>query len=440
MSTPEELARLVAIHLRDLQESEPNWTVAHSDVAGRGVFATRDIAAGELLFRECPLVVGPTARKGSILNTCVCCHKLLAVKDFLCKNKCMLPVCDACADSALHHEECALFQRWQPVELSKLAEMCTDKSAGPPLVNPYSLRILTAVRVFFLKPDQRALVDAMQANAERGYRQEIIKAAQSFRKFPTTDKSFMDNLFRIVGVLNTNAFEAPCRIGEHETLLRGLFPLTAIMNHECTPNASHYFDNGQLAVVRAARHIPKGAEITTTYTKILWSNPTRGIFLKMTKHFVCECTRCNDNTENGTYLSALFCREQGCKGIVVPEQTKTLQSDWRCLTCDTVAPHAKMSRYQDFALNTINNRINKSTVHDLINFINDMCPRFCPPSNYVLVEAKLNVIWRMQRFKGDFTEDEVRHRDRYRDEILEILDKLGAGDCTLRKLITNEIP
>ncbi|XP_004529471.1 protein msta isoform X1 [Ceratitis capitata] len=440
MATPDELARLVAIHLRDLQDSEPNWTVAHSDVAGRGVFATRDIAAGELLFRECPLVVGPTARKGSILNTCVCCHKLLAVKDFLCKHNCMLPVCDACADTVEHREECELFQRWQPVELSQLAQMCADKNSDPPLVNPYSLRILTAVRVFFLKPDQRALVNAMQANAERGYRQEIIKAAQSFRKFPTTDKSFMDNLFRIVGVLNTNAFEAPCRIGEHETLLRGLFPLTAIMNHECTPNASHYFDNGHLAVVRAARPIPKGAEITTTYTKILWSNLTRGIFLKMTKHFICECARCNDNTENGTYLSALFCREQGCKGIVIPVQSKILQPDWRCTSCETVAPHAKMARYQDFALNTINNRINTSTVHELITFINEMCPRFCPPSNYVLVEAKLNVIWRMSRFKGEFSEEEMQHRDRYRDEILEIMEKLGAGDCTLKKLITNEIP
>lgn len=303
MSTPEELARLITIHLRDFQENEPNWTVAHSVVAGRGVFATRDIAIGEFIFRERPLVVGPTARKGSVLNTCVCCHKLLAVKDFLCKHKCMLPVCDACADSALHREECALFQRWQPVELSKLAEICKVKNGELPLINPFSLRILTAVRVFFLQPEQRALVDAMQANADRSYRQEIIKAAQSFRQFPKTDKTFMDNLFRFVGVLNTNAFEAPCHVGEHDSLVRGLFPLTAIMNHECTPNASHYFDNAKLAIVRAARHIPKGTEITTTYTKILWSNPTRCIFLKMTKHFICDCQRCNDKTVSGEMWS-----------------------------------------------------------------------------------------------------------------------------------------
>ncbi|XP_030379515.1 SET domain-containing protein SmydA-8-like [Scaptodrosophila lebanonensis] len=440
-TTPEELARLIDVHLGDLREPSPNWTLAVSPVSGRGVFATRHIAAGELIFRERALVVGPTARKGSPMNTCVCCHRLLPVQQFLCPHRCTLPVCPGCAESPAHRDECAHFQRWQPKDLDVTEEQPQPQPQQPTeSVNPLSLRILTAVRVFYLSPEQRALVDAMQANAERGYRQEIIKAAQCFRKFPTTDRAFMDQLFRIVGVLNTNAFEAPCRVGEHETLLRGLFPLTAIMNHECTPNASHYFDNGRLAVVRAARDIPEGAEITTTYTKILWSNLTRGIFLKMTKHFMCDCARCNDNTENGTYLSALFCREQGCKGIVIPVQTKTLQPDWRCLSCENVFPHAKMARYQDFALNTINNRINSSSVPDMIHFINELCPRFCPPSNYVLIEAKLNVIWRMTRFGApEYTEEELVHRDRYREDILAILHKLGAGECTLKKLITEEI-
>lgn len=336
-TTPDQLARLIDVHLGDLREELPNWTLAPSPVAGRGVFATRDIAAGELIFRERALVVGPTARKGSQLNTCVCCHRQLPPKRFLCPHHCTLPVCRECADSEAHRNECEHFQRWMPKDLRSESEQHAQSNGSrkqdrkekeqeqqekeqqkeqqqeeeqeqpekqpeeqlePPgdVVNPLSLRILTAVRVFYLSKEQRALVDAMQANAERGYRQEIIKAAQCFRKFPTTDKPFMDQLFRVVGVLNTNAFEAPCRVDRHETLLRGLFPLTAIMNHECTPNASHYFENGRLAVVRAARDIPKGAEITTTYTKILWSNLTRGIFLKMTKYFVCNCDRCNDNT------------------------------------------------------------------------------------------------------------------------------------------------
>ncbi|KAH8420134.1 hypothetical protein KR009_006162 [Drosophila setifemur] len=488
-TTPEQLAKLIDTHLGDLREEQPNWTISSSKVAGRGVFATRDIKAGELIFRERALVTGPTARKGQ-LSSCVCCHQPLPQTGFLCRHRCTLPVCAACSDLEIHQAECEHFRRWQPKDAvppkkkeqepgkeqgkekgqeqgkeqekekgeEQEKEQENEKEQGKEQekeqgkeqeqeqelkqeqVNPLSLRILTAVRVFHLGKQQRHLVDAMQANAERAYRQEIIKAAQCFRNFPTTDRLFMDQLFRIVGVLNTNAFEAPCRSGGHETLLRGLFPLTAIMNHECTPNASHYFDNGTLAVVRAARDIPKGGEITTTYTKILWGNLTRNIFLKMTKHFSCNCPRCNDNSENGTYLSALFCREQGCRGLVIPVQTRTLQPDWKCLTCENVFPHAKMARYQDFALNTINNRINTSSVRDMIHFINELCPRFCPPSNYVLIEAKLNVIWRMTRFdREEYSPEEIAHKDRYREDVLAILHKLGAGECTLKKLITEEI-
>lgn len=301
MATPEVLARLINKHLGDLLDENPNWKIDNSPTAGRGVFAVRDIAPGEVIFRERALLTGPTARKGAIVNTCVCCHQLLPVKNFLCKNKCTLPVCDECCNADIHHNECQLFRRWHPMDLDEKPHTeCDDElnglNAGGDKVNLLSLRILTALRVFSLTKDQTDLIDALQANPDRGYRQEIIKAAQCFRKFPTTDKAFMEKLFHVVGVLNTNAFETPCRVGDHEILLRGIFPLTAIMNHECTPNASHYFDNGKTAIVRAARFIPKGAEVTTTYTKILWSNLTRNIFLKMTKHFTCDCPRCNDYT------------------------------------------------------------------------------------------------------------------------------------------------
>lgn len=211
MATPAELARLIDLHLSDLRDPEPNWTIGPSEVAGRGVFATRDIQQGETIFRERALVVGPTARKGSILNTCVCCHKLLGVKDFLCKNKCTLPVCDKCADSPEHHNECQLFQRWQPMDMKQInanrnhnitsngsikvkgkengqlngtavngngkAEENREKSPDQPKVvdeedayppvNSMSLRLLTAIRVFFLNENQRALINAMQANNDR---------------------------------------------------------------------------------------------------------------------------------------------------------------------------------------------------------------------------------------------------------------------------------
>ncbi|TMW44033.1 hypothetical protein DOY81_010886, partial [Sarcophaga bullata] len=79
-------------------------------------------------------------------------------------------------------------------------------------------------------------------------------------------------------------------------LIRALFPLAGLLNHLCTPNANHHFENGETIVISAARPIAKGEEIVTSYTKLLWSTMARKVFLAMTKHFMCNCDRCLDPT------------------------------------------------------------------------------------------------------------------------------------------------
>ncbi|XP_002133373.3 SET domain-containing protein SmydA-8 isoform X1 [Drosophila pseudoobscura] len=423
-----ELAELIDLHLGELRPKEPAWRVSDSPISGRGIFATREIAKGEELFREHTILVGPTAHRSSNLRTCTLCYRLVPGQtdaEALCLAGCGLPVCGECGKSPRHKTECDLFLKWKP----KVTER----------IDPRSLRILSVVRCFFLDEQQRRLLYAMQANADRYYMKEVERAAACFEDFPR-EQEMLDFFYRTICAFNTNAFESRSCVEGHEVLIRALFPLAGLLNHQCTPNAGHHFQDGETIIVCATERIACGAEITVSYAKMLWSTLARKIFLGMTKGFMCQCPRCQDPTENGTYLSALFCREQGCRGLVIPVQTRTLQPDWRCLSCENVFPHSKMARYQDFALNTINNRINSCSVPDMIHFINDLCPRFCPPSNYVLIEAKLNVIWRMTRFDTDqYTTEEVAHKDRYREDILAILHKLGAGECTLKKLITEEI-
>ncbi|XP_073833648.1 SET and MYND domain containing, arthropod-specific, member 8 isoform X4 [Musca autumnalis] len=420
-----ELAMLINGHLGvEYLKETPAWQVFDSPISGRGIFAARDIAAGEVILRDSALIVGPrgTLDSGNLKPSCIVCYKPLQgndESDVMCKNGCTLPVCDNCSQGSRHSTECELFRRWKPKDTAKL--------------NSHALRLVSIVRCFFLNDMQRKLFLSLQPHSDKYYMLELQKAAACFEHFPK-DREMLEYFYHSICVFNTNAFDAGSQ-GD----VRALFPLAAMLNHQCTPNADHNFENPETIVITAVRPIRQGEEICISYTKVLWSTLTRKMFLKMTKHFECCCARCMDPTENGTYLSALFCREQGCKGIVIPVQTKTLQPDWRCLTCETVFPHSKMARYQDFALNTINNRINACSITDMITFINEMCPRFCPPCNYVLVEAKLNVIWRMSRpTTEEFTEEQLKCKDRYRAELLELLEKLGAGECTLKKLITEE--
>jgi hypothetical protein len=76
--------------------------------------------------------------------------------------------------------------------------------------------------------------------------------------------------------------------------LRALYPLAAMMNHACVPNTRHGYDERQKMTVRAAVDIPAGAEITNSYTPLLWGSPARRQHLVITKHFLCSCSRCRD--------------------------------------------------------------------------------------------------------------------------------------------------
>ncbi|EDW06548.2 uncharacterized protein Dmoj_GI21458 [Drosophila mojavensis] len=283
-ASTQELAALIDAHLGALRSPSPAWRVGDSPISGRGVFAARNIEKGEELFREHTLLVGPTAHRGRNLRTCIHCYHQPpgeSEESALCSAGCGLPVCPDCAPSERHAVECQLFRKWQPKHLS--------------IIEPRALRILSVVRCFFLSEPQRQLLYAMQANTDRYYMREVQRAAECFEHFPR-DPDMLEYFYRTVCAFNTNAFESRCHIDGQEVVTRALFPLAGLLNHQCTPNAAHHFEDGETIVVTATERIPAGAEITMSYTKLLWSTLARKIFLGMTKHFMCQCPRCQDPT------------------------------------------------------------------------------------------------------------------------------------------------
>ncbi|KAH8292911.1 hypothetical protein KR044_008157, partial [Drosophila immigrans] len=285
-ASTQQLAALIDDHLGALRPTSPAWHVANSPISGRGIFAVRPITKGEELFRERTLLVGPTAHRGRNLRTCINCYRLPAVGDSdvaaLCTAGCGLPVCcSKCVESPRHQLECQLFRKWQPKDVAH--------------IDPRALRILSVVRCFFLSESERKLLYAMQANADRYYMLEVQRAAECFLHFPS-DPQILEYFYRTICAFNTNAFESRWLVDGHEVVARALFPLAGMLNHQCTPNATHHFEDGETIVVCATENIPAGSEITMSYTKLLWSTLARKMFLGMTKHFMCQCARCQDPT------------------------------------------------------------------------------------------------------------------------------------------------
>lgn len=98
-----------------------------------------------------------------------------------------------------------------------------------------------------------------------------------------------------------------------------------------------------------------------------------------------------------------------------------------------------MSKYQEFALNAINLKMANSTIPEMINFLNDVAPKLCPKSNYIIIEAKLSLIWKMQKNRNEYSLYLQQQKLKYCEEIMDILDKLKAGECTLKILLLEEI-
>lgn len=89
--------------------------------------------------------------------------------------------------------------------------------------------------------------------------------------------------------------------------------------------------------------IKKGEVISHSYAKTFTTTTIRRITLFSGKHFGCECVRCTDPTELGSFCSALIClnccRKDGSNICpVVPVHPLDLNSLWRCLSCNKVFP------------------------------------------------------------------------------------------------------
>lgn len=114
---PRKTEELLKLHLQknNLLSDEPlTWTIDYSPLGGRGMFATRDIQPGELIFIDSPLLIGPRChRKYSPM--CVSCYKNNCPL-FPCDHGCGLPICSQeCEDSVTHRQaECRFLKEWTP--------------------------------------------------------------------------------------------------------------------------------------------------------------------------------------------------------------------------------------------------------------------------------------------------------------------------------------
>ncbi|KAK3927128.1 SET domain-containing protein SmydA-8, isoform A [Frankliniella fusca] len=462
----------------------PAWEIVRSPLGGRGVVATRDLQPGDLVLVDPPLTLGP--RAASDPNTpavCVGCLRPRAPARLrACPRGCRLPVCASgrgCEDAAGHQGECALLRRWGVRgDAAQWSEALLRGSA--------------AVRCLALPPDQREILASMQSHHGRQHAFEVGLVLECLQDAPKPEE---ERFMRLACcVMDANAFRmtlpsvqdaapdaAPAEAwGPGQGALRGLYPLGALLNHECTPNTRHSYDARGRMVVRAARPVARGEELTVTYSALLWGSPARRQHLLRTKHFLCTCARCKDPTvsgsasavlrscmcfihtavgetqifEGGTCLAALPCPSRGsrgpgaqsCGGPVLPASPLSLTGPWRCRGCGLDVPAERATMLQSVLGGLLQTLYLDPTLPPqpdaILRFLEDN-RHLLPASNHITVELKADVVWALGRRAGlafpELSADQLHLKESLTRELLGVLQALRAGRCSLSGMLLYEL-
>ncbi|XP_077295773.1 SET domain-containing protein SmydA-8-like [Arctopsyche grandis] len=365
------------------------FQVSSNNVFGRYLVAIEDIKPGEIIFKDEAVVVGPKFQSELIcLN---CCKQIKS--QFHCCSKCKLaPLCGtSCENTKGSHTalECETFSKLKP------------KLTVPMLLE--NLHLITVLRCILLKNQSdsnnwKRLI-TMESHLEKRRRTGIWKIHEKtsqvlFDLKIINEKDIESELVqKICGILDVNSFEL--RASDSQELLKidslcGVYPLAALMTHNCVSNTHLAIDNNFLMTVRASVPVEKGSPIFFNYTDVLQGTLNRREHLREGKYFECLCDRCKDYTELGLHLSSMKCLHCKNARVVMKKPAKSSQltkSDvWLCLDCKRKCTGDEIKEILEKII-TVFQQIDKSDPKSIEDFIN-YAAKDLNINHYIILDAK----------------------------------------------------
>nr|XP_021185922.2 SET domain-containing protein SmydA-8 isoform X2 [Helicoverpa armigera] len=403
--------------------SQPLWSIKPSKLGGRGLFALQPIKKGTLIFKNKPLIVAPRADRAGDFYCTICNQVSKACRP--CE-QCSLAICsEECKTSKDHDTECNFITtNWKPKPDS-------DNDIHHPEV---LARMQIYLRFLLLKKDHKLLLTFLQNNNAEGKFLELEMLCRT-HVVPDDQITFMKLVHSII---NINSFRIPNNPLDGKIPLRGLYPLSAFLNHNCVPNTRNVFYPDYTMAVYATKDIEVGEEILTCYTGLLLCTPARRCFLYKSKHFWCKCERCKDNTEMGTKLSALKCFNKECVGILLPTSPLNPEAEWCCDNCASKNTPDEVRTIQSILGSLVGSldlddqfRLEAAILARLANFI--------PYSNHIFIDLRLRLALKIGFTEGlklnELSESRLALKENLCRGTLRTLAALGVGDAHLRGLL-----
>lgn len=298
-----------------------NLQIASNERFGRYLIASRDIKAGEIIIKEAPLIAGPSQITCPV---CVGCLTGLTKETMTMEcERCGWPVCSRrCQDRAQHRYECAL-------TVARGSKVSLQHYFSP---HP-TYQCMATLRCLLLKqhePEKWAKLMQLESHCDkrrgsvqwRNDREGVAKFIPRFFKCNTWTE---EEILRIAGIVQVNGHEVPLTDPSYVAI----YHFASLIEHSCLPNLTKSFTSKGELMFWTTQNIRAGDHLSICYSDALWGTANRQHHLMQTKMFKCECVRCLDVTEVGTFYSAVKCKlSPECSGMMLPKCLDTWDKSW----------------------------------------------------------------------------------------------------------------
>lgn len=433
--------------LEDISEDKfegPKYEVKTSKIMGRYIVAKKDIIPGEVIISEEPLVVGPCT---DCKVLCLGCYKDLEKGPEIIKcSNCGWPLCsETCPGLKKHHGhteiECTILQECKSASYLNYDDLEEIRLC---------FQAIVPLRCLILKTTDPSSYDIlMDMESHNEIRRNIpdlwnlnqIRVVDRIIKDWALTEFTEDEIHTICGILEVNAFE----IGQQGINIRGLYPTSFLLSHDCVPNTNHtdQEDTYQL-IVRASSKILQGHPITLSYAYTLQCTQKRREHLLENKFFECSCKRCSDPTELGTYTGAVICPKCD-NGLVLCDNPLEFNSTWSCKNSKVCPGYSISATSMKMLLNRISQEVEQIDCND-IPVMEQFLYKYrnvLHPTHYLCLGIKVSLSQIYGRIAGYLVHelDEkqlVRKRDICK-EILRVFDIIEPGYTRIRGVTLYEI-
>ncbi|OVA11873.1 SET domain [Macleaya cordata] len=281
--------------------SPPPIQVSFTESAGRGVFATRRVGAGDLIHTAKPLISHPSI---SLLSSTVCYFCLRKLNSGI-QVPSQYQTVHFCSDECIQESK-AFYEIEKRVDWSAYNEHCSEivKLCGFLHLFKGCLGAASADSLDILQPARLIRQMILEMEEEFGLlKNTLMKAGLEEEQIEFLTKQWYTG---VLARIRINAFRIELVGGSYEDLLlsaaasveaeaavgNAVYMLPSFYNHDCDPNVHILWIENVNARLKALRDIEPGEELRICYIDASMDHCARQTLLFEGFGFHCNCPRC----------------------------------------------------------------------------------------------------------------------------------------------------